>query len=228
MTSRVLNWCVMLHAGQRLARLNSWFAFGTACTLCSVGSLLTISTDWPDLHAEHVRHVVAALLIEHDGAPTARGTADCRGRPSRRRRRSGARRASPTTTVSSVDAAPGCTQFGSESMRTTPGFGGVPSNVILPAILPAVAASTGLTVGAGVAGAAFSGPAAARRRDDRQHDQSQHAARMNASSHQALSKRSIMARGFRPPRRSCAARGPASTSDPTTPPGSPPARSPAS
>src|SRR5687768_17778814 len=43
-------------------------------------------------------------------------------------------------------------------MRTRPGLGGVPSNVILPAMLPAVAAFTGLTVGAGVAGAELSGP----------------------------------------------------------------------
>jgi hypothetical protein len=40
----------------------------------------------------------------------------------------------------------------------TAGFGGVPSNVILPAMLPAVSAFTGLTVGAGVAGAVLSGP----------------------------------------------------------------------
>ena len=34
--------------------------------LCSVGSLLTISSGWPDPHAEHVRGVAAALLIERD------------------------------------------------------------------------------------------------------------------------------------------------------------------
>ena len=51
---------------------------------------------------------------------------------------------------------PGCTQFGSESIRTTVGFGGAPSNAIRPVTCPAVAGSTGLTVGGGVAGAALS------------------------------------------------------------------------
>src|SRR5687768_3577195 len=66
--------------------------------------------------------------------------------------------ASPTTTLSSVVVTPGFTQLGSESIRTTAAFGAGPSNVILPAMLPAVAASTGLTVGAGVSGAVLSEP----------------------------------------------------------------------
>src|SRR5512145_567665 len=64
---------------------------------------------------------------------------------------------SPTTTDSPVATAPGCTQFGSDSMRIVTGFGGVPSKVTRPATLPAVAGSTGLVTGALVsAGAAVS------------------------------------------------------------------------
>ncbi len=37
-----------------------------ACTLCSVGSLFRISTRLAHLRAEHVRHVVAALLVEQN------------------------------------------------------------------------------------------------------------------------------------------------------------------